>query len=372
MLVALTDRIEALLSQHATSLHPERKTERYRLVSRVSHVGVALWVFARKETTAGRLGKPLHATVGLWRLGMGNKGAVGVRVPLRRGKEDGWETFTFVAAHLEAHDGNVARRNAQYEQILASLVFYPGDALQPARQPHESSHLFIMGDLNYRLEKLPGTYPKESIKGRDTLALEKERAQLVPLDTLKREQRAGRVFGGMREGDLACFAPTYKRIVGQVEGYSQKRIPGWTDRILFASHTDTPELYTNDEAVAPATTTQVVEFGSTPELVISDHKPVHAILTLPPVEHHAPSPVRAPVIAPPPAPHRARPAATSREEIIFWKVIGTLLDRLVGWSWTILVLLGFGNEKAGMGVGAFLAMVWSVWWTGILANYLSL
>jgi hypothetical protein len=80
-----------------------------------------------------------------------------------------------------------------------------------------------MGDLNYRLERLasPGVYPKENMEGRDLVALEKERAAMVPLDTLKKEQRAGRVFGGMREGDLSRFAPTYKRIVGQVEGYSQ-------------------------------------------------------------------------------------------------------------------------------------------------------
>jgi hypothetical protein len=121
---------------------------------------------------------------------------------------------------------------------------------------------------------------------------------------------------------------------------------------------------------APDTTTQIVEFGSTPELIISDHKPVHAILVLPPIRHSAPSPIMAPVLAPPPPPSRPRPAATSREQIIFWRIVGTLLDRLVGWPWTILVLMGFGNEKTGMGVSAFLAMVWSVWWSGVFSNYL--
>ncbi len=75
-----------------------------------------------------------------------------------------------------------------------------------------------MGDLNYRIERLPGPYPRET---GELVALERERAALVALDTLKHEQAAGRVFGGMREGDLTRFAPTYKRIVGQVEGYSQ-------------------------------------------------------------------------------------------------------------------------------------------------------
>lgn len=137
---------------------------------------------------------------------------------------------SFVSAHLEAHDENIALRNKQYDTILSSLIFGGGDALQHPVQPQESSHLFIMGDLNYRLERLPvkGVYPTESRPGADLVALEKERSAMVTLDTLKREQAAGRVFGGMREGDLTRFAPTYKRIVGQVEGYSQYVMPNPT------------------------------------------------------------------------------------------------------------------------------------------------
>ncbi len=77
-----------------------------------------------------------------------------------------------------------------------------------------------MGDLNYRLSGVPPSgYP--SMASDDILALEKERLEMVEIDTLRREQREGRVFGGLREGDLSRFAPTYKRIVGQVDGYSR-------------------------------------------------------------------------------------------------------------------------------------------------------
>lgn len=79
-----------------------------------------------------------------------------------------------------------------------------------------------MGDLNYRLSSLPSSgSPSEGKASDDIFALEKERAEMVENDTLRREQREGRVFGGLREGDLSRFAPTYKRIVGQVEGYSK-------------------------------------------------------------------------------------------------------------------------------------------------------
>ena len=216
VLLALTDRIESLLTSHAKSL--SGSPEKYTLVSRVSHGGNALWLFARQHTTSGRIGRPLTSTLGLYWFGLSNKGAVGIRVPILRDKGQ-WETLTYVCAHLEAFDHNVPRRNTQYRNILSSLQF-KGGALEKPVQVFDTSHLFVLGDLNYRLTHLPsGTYPSGG--DGDDLDIQKERAGLVQLDTLKREQREGRAFGGLKEGDLSRFAPTYKRIVGQVEGYSR-------------------------------------------------------------------------------------------------------------------------------------------------------
>lgn len=261
----------------------------------------------------------------------------------------------------------MARRNEQYNTILSSLVFNPGDALQHRVQAFHTSHLFIMGDLNYRLERLPKTggkaiYPLENKEG-SLVEIEQQRADMLELETLRQQQRAGKAFGGLREGDLTRFAPTYKRIVGDVNGYSKKRIPGWTDRILLASY--------NDPAPgAPETkeTTRILHFNSTPELTISDHKPVHAVVYLPPPTHEAASIMMAPILSPPPPPSRPRPNAVDKDELLTRALVGTLLDRLVGWPWTILVLLGFGNDKAGMGVSAFIAMVWGIWWSGLFSG----
>jgi hypothetical protein len=130
--------------------------------------------------------------------------------------------YSFVCTHLEAHDKNIPRRNAQYQNILSSLIFHSSDPLISPAQIFDSSHLFLMGDLNYRFSKLPSNgYPSEAKQGDDVMKVELERAEMVELDTLRAEQREGRVFGGLREGDLSRFNPTYKRIVGQVEGYSQ-------------------------------------------------------------------------------------------------------------------------------------------------------
>jgi hypothetical protein len=79
-----------------------------------------------------------------------------------------------------------------------------------------------MGDLNYRFASMPsGGYPTEKSSSVDSVQLEKERGEMVRLDTLRKQQSEGLAFGGLREGDVTQFAPTYKRIAGQVNGYSR-------------------------------------------------------------------------------------------------------------------------------------------------------
>lgn len=154
----------------------------------------------------------------------------------------------------------------------------------------------------------------------------------------------------------------------------RKRIPGYTDRILFASYTDPSHLFSPQTTLiptpppVPSTTTQILAFCSTPSTVMSDHKPVHAILELPPADHAISSPHLAPVLPPAPAPHPRRPSPISYEQLILLKIIGTLADKIVGWPWTIVVLLGAGNPSAGMGVSAFITMIWGIWWSGIYST----
>ena len=134
----------------------------------------------------------------------------------------------------------------------------------------------------------------------------------------------------------------------------RKRIPGWTDRILFASHDDTPS----------ASSSIIRHFNSTPQTTLSDHKPVHAVIELPSPSHTSASPNIAPTLSQPPPPHPNWPSPTPHEILTVQRLIGSTLDKLIGWPWCVLVLLGYGNARTGMGVGAFAAMVWGIWWSG--------
>lgn len=72
---------------------------------------------------------------------MGNKGAVGIRVTL--GEDKGESEWTFVTAHLAAHQGECEARNADWREICRRLVFEDGEGGQ--RGLFETGHLFFFG-----------------------------------------------------------------------------------------------------------------------------------------------------------------------------------------------------------------------------------
>ncbi|RMY04683.1 hypothetical protein D0866_15302, partial [Hortaea werneckii] len=131
----------------------------------------AIMVFAREEVWHRIQGvESAGVGVGLWE--MGNKGAVGVRLSVGGSGED--ETpFTFVAAHLAPMEPEWEQRNQDWKSICENLVFEPEsppndtnphpetepllskpsfstDQTSPSTLFHPPTHLFVLGDLNYR------------------------------------------------------------------------------------------------------------------------------------------------------------------------------------------------------------------------------
>lgn len=102
----------------------------YTLLAKHVLGAIALLVYSNDETVTRRVERVdvASAATGIARV-MGNKGGVGVRVTLSSPEgddvsdgQDG-ETFTFVTAHLAAHDKGLQRRNQDYRAICERLVF---------------------------------------------------------------------------------------------------------------------------------------------------------------------------------------------------------------------------------------------------------
>ena len=118
------------------------------------------------------------------------------------------------------------------------------------------SHIFWIGDLNYRIEEPPG------------LQLPVPRAQaymdvelLLPYDQLRQEMRKGNCFEGYTEGPIK-FRPTYKYDPGtdNFDSSEKQRAPAYCDRILWKGSRITQLAY-----------------DSVMDIRQSDHKPVYAV-----------------------------------------------------------------------------------------------
>ncbi|KAF7187033.1 Synaptojanin-1 [Pseudocercospora fuligena] len=268
----------------------------YTLVAEQQLIGLLLLIYA-SPAVAHEIKSVSTTSVGTGLLGyMGNKGAVTARLVLGETTR-----LVFVNSHLAAGADKSAleRRNWDAQQIISRTRFEPiQDAMDLQQTTGETigdeDFCFWCGDLNYRLEGVPGddirrllmlhtrkeydvSHPAarkveneiheatESVKHRlslddssssysraDTLvddlaagddpsSLQATINSLLPHDELHQQMKARKAFhDGWREGPIT-FLPTYKYDVGSVgvfDSSEKKRAPSWCDRILFRTRKD--------------------------------------------------------------------------------------------------------------------------------------
>lgn len=225
-----------------------------------------------------------------------NKGAAGLRLSL------GQSVVIFTSVHLNAMSERLDRRHEDLQSILTSLNNFS----VTADTESESHHFFILGDLNYRsspdplaLEKKEVMKPpkkesnKESKEYKEyevyerhvqkitklwTEAMESENlgkqleakqkwAELAEWDQLKTAMGNNTLLVGFRENPVE-FAPTFKLDKKIDGGYSEKRVPSHTDRILTRS------------AHGHGRRLEQLDYTSGTEKSSSDHRPVRAMFKL--------------------------------------------------------------------------------------------
>mmetsp|Transcript_35572 Transcript_35572/g.111289 ORF Transcript_35572/g.111289 Transcript_35572/m.111289 type:complete len:639 (+) Transcript_35572:2-1918(+) len=182
-------------------------------------------------------------------------------------------SFLFVTAHFAAGSKpkSVKARNEDFFRIDSGLVplmcpivahrlneLKDGSTTHTGRWSVSSlfDRVFWLGDFNYRVQ---ATY--EDAIGK----LEQgKRAALLLLDELTEERENARVFPSFEEASIS-FNPTYKfeAWTDQYESV-KKRVPSWTDRILFRA---APGQEGSIEAKA---------YGAASSIMASDHRPVFA------------------------------------------------------------------------------------------------
>ena len=130
----------------------------YQLVSEQQLIGLLLLVYA-SPAIAPTIGSVSSTSVGTGLMGyMGNKGAVSTRIVL-----GDTTRMVFVNSHLAAgaEKGSLERRNWDAAQIVSRTRFEPSTNSVGVTQDYgdgigDEDFAFWFGDLNYRLDSLPG------------------------------------------------------------------------------------------------------------------------------------------------------------------------------------------------------------------------
>uniref|UniRef100_A0A4W4EFR8 phosphatidylinositol-3,4,5-trisphosphate 5-phosphatase n=1 Tax=Electrophorus electricus TaxID=8005 RepID=A0A4W4EFR8_ELEEL len=189
---------------------------------------------------------------------LGNKGAVAVSFMFNG------TSFGFVNSHLTSGSEKKIRRNQNYVSILRFLNL--GDKkLNPFDITCRFTHLFWLGDLNYRLD-LP-TQEAENI----VMKIKQQNYQeLLSRDQLNMERAEENVFLNYEEEEIT-FPPTYRFERDTREKYvytkakatgTKYNLPSWCDRVLRKSY--------------PLVHVACHSYGCTNDIMTSDHSPVFA------------------------------------------------------------------------------------------------
>ncbi|XP_074587018.1 type I inositol polyphosphate 5-phosphatase 13-like [Curcuma longa] len=223
---------------------------------------------------------------------IGNKGAVGLRMRVYG------RIICFVNCHFAAHLEAVSRRNADFDHVYRTMAFSRSTTGQnaagaltsvqlhrsvnaPMIQPDdgrtdlsEADMVVFLGDFNYRLHSISYDEARDMVSQRCFDWLREK-------DQLRAEMKAGKVFQGMREGQIK-FPPTYKFERHQVglAGYDsseKKRIPAWCDRILYR---DSRSISLAECSLQCPVVAAISLYEACMDVTDSDHKPVRCIFSV--------------------------------------------------------------------------------------------
>ncbi|KJE90564.1 hypothetical protein CAOG_01864 [Capsaspora owczarzaki ATCC 30864] len=175
---------------------------------------IRLSVHVRKEhlPLISNVEKSLRTTGRLGGLS-GNKG--GLCASFKFGETQ----LCFVNCHLNAHDENYERRNADARAINAGIK----NGIDGFGATTQYPYVFWFGDLNYRVEA-----PLEEVKA---MLAAKNYAAMLERDQLAKSKQSRQGFYNYREAPIT-FAPTFK-FKKNKEEYDFGRITSYCDRVLY-------------------------------------------------------------------------------------------------------------------------------------------
>lgn len=258
----------ALLAATNWSANGAVESDPFVLLHRVVYSSVMYVAYARKsllDKTSGLLIDNVNVmTHKLHDAGMtGKKGVCGIEFEVINANNRAKTTVALMTGHFQAYNEKLDERLWDSIQVCTALQ-WPSKLATP-----EHDTAILMGDLNFRIV-LPIEEVKEKIAQNDLVPLlhadelfMNTRGCVVASDgTVSLAEEP--VFPGWKEAPVT-FKPTYKFVNGtdRWDDSGKQRTPAWCDRVLTHGRAET------------------TFYSSAGALMISDHRPVLALITVP-------------------------------------------------------------------------------------------
>ena len=221
----------------------------YQIVTELDLVGIYIIIFAKKSIIKYIKNFDYQIIKNGFMGSIGNKGACLLRFNINDSK------IAIACSHLSAGQELYEARRTEITDILnTSFKKYPNINFK------DYDYYFFFGDLNSRINLDYSNALIDDILKNHSKTLNWEFNNILIYDQIKQYQKESSLILQMDEAPIK-FSPTYKYIIGSNDyDKNKKRIPSWTDRILFKKFSETSPLAYNKCILS-----------------LSDHQPIYGV-----------------------------------------------------------------------------------------------
>ena len=245
------DKKDKIKNKLSNALRGMKGTESdsYQIVTELDLIGIYLIIFA-KTSIIKYIKNFDNQIIKTGFMGsIGNKGACLLRFNINDSK------IAIACCHLSAGQELYEARRSEITDVLnTSFKKYPTINFK------DYDYYFFFGDLNSRINLDYSNALIEDIFNNHSKTLNDNFNKVLIYDQIKQYQKESSLILQMDEASIK-FSPTYKYIIGANEyDKNKKRIPSWTDRILFKKFSETAPLAYNKCLLS-----------------LSDHQPIYGV-----------------------------------------------------------------------------------------------
>ena len=225
------------------------ENDSYQIVTEIDLIGIYLIIFAKTSIIKYIKNFDSQIIKTGFMGSIGNKGACLLRFNINDSK------IAIACCHLSAGQEMYEARRSEITDVLnTSFKKYPSINFK------DYDYYFFFGDLNSRINLDYSNNLIEDIFNNHPKTLNGDFNKFLIYDQIKQYQKESSLILQMDEAPIK-FSPTYKYVIGSNEyDKNKKRIPSWTDRILFKKFSETSPLAYNKCLLS-----------------LSDHQPIYGV-----------------------------------------------------------------------------------------------